>query len=192
MGNLGFYFDSTRCIGCRACQIACKDKNRIMEPGITFRTVSSFESGAFPNPGIYHVASTCNHCEAPACMANCPTGAMRTTADGTVQHDDEICIGCQTCVQSCPYGVPRFFEEDAKVRKCDSCIAFRQNGKNPVCVDACPMRALDFGDLDELAKKYGSGLVSELPCLPDGGTGPNLLIKPKDCALEGSFRGVII
>ena len=79
-----------------------------------------------------------------------------------------------------------------KVRKCDACIAFRQAGKNPVCVDACPMRALDFGDTDELKSKYGSAVVSELPCMPDGGTGQNVLVKPKDCTLEDAFRSVII
>ena len=192
MANLGFYFDSTRCIGCRACQIACKDKNRIMEPGITFRTVSSFETGAYPNPSVFHMATTCNHCESPACTANCPTGAMRKTADGTVQHDDELCIGCQTCVQSCPYGAPKLFEEDMKVRKCDACIAFRQAGRNPVCVDACPMRALDFGDMDEMRAKYGSAVVSAIPCMPDGGTGQNVLVNPKASALEDGFRGIII
>ena len=192
MGNLGFYFDSSRCIGCRACQIACKDKNRIMEPGITFRTVKSYETGKFPSPSVYHVAMTCNHCEKPACVEKCPTGAMAKAADGTVQHDDGTCIGCQTCVKSCPYGVPKYFEEEGVCRKCDSCIAFRANGMNPVCVDACVMRALDFGDVDELEKKYGDGLVSELPSWRDGGTGPNVRIKPRESVLQEQFESVAI
>lgn len=192
MSGLGFYFDETRCIGCRTCQIACKDKNRIMEPGITFRTVRSYEAGSFPNPGVYHLATTCNHCEDPACVASCPVGAMYKADDGTVQHDDEKCIGCQACVRGCPYGVPQYFEDESIVRKCDSCIAHRQHGRNPVCVDACVMRALDFGDLDELGEKYGPDLVSELPAWPDGGTSPRTFIKVGEFSLQDEFTSIIL
>ena len=192
MSGLGFYFDETRCIGCRTCQIACKDKNRIMEPGITFRTVRSYESGSFPKPGVYHLATTCNHCENPACVAICPVGAMYKAADGTVQHDDEACIGCQACVSSCPYEVPKYFEDDGIVRKCDACIAHRQHGRNPVCVDACVMRALDFGDLDELREKYGDDLVSELPAWPDGGTTPHTIVKAEEYALRDEFTRIVL
>jgi len=192
MENLSFYFDGTRCIGCRACQIACKDKNRIMEPGITFRTVYSYEEGAFPDPHVYHVAATCNHCGAPACVANCPTGAMYKEEEGTVQHDDETCIGCKACIESCPYGVPQYFEDKQITGKCDACIAFRQHDKNPVCVDACIMRALDFDTTKVLQEKYGSDLVSDLPSLPDGGTEPHVYIKRKDSMMEESFSPIII
>lgn len=70
---------------------------------------------------MFHLNLSCNHCESPACVANCPTGAMYKDDDGTVQHDDEACIGCQTCVNSCPYGAPQFIEEDKIVQKCDTC-----------------------------------------------------------------------
>lgn len=192
MGNLGFYFDSTKCIGCRACQIACKDRHSLMEPGITIRTVESFETGTFPEAYVYSIAKTCNHCESPLCVANCPQGAMYKAEDGTVQHKDELCIGCGMCVASCPYGVPKLLEDQGKAIKCDACIAFRQNGKNPVCVDACVMRALDFGDLDELRAKYGNDLVSAIPAMSDGGTNPNTLIKPKACVMEPVFRRVVL
>lgn len=192
MANLGFYFDATRCIGCHTCQIACKDRNRIMEPGILLRTVYSYEAGEYPSSEMYHYPATCNHCESPLCVANCPTGAMYAADDGTVQCDSEACIGCQTCISACPYGIPRFFEEKGIAGKCDSCKDLRDAGMNPACVDACPLRALDFGERDELKEKHGSDLVSETACWPDGGTGPKTLIKAKPIMHEVDYREIIL
>ena len=87
MAQYGFYFDQTACIGCHTCQIACKDKNRL-DIGYLFRNVKTYEVGEFPNPAIYHVAESCNHCTNPACVAACPT--KRTVQDpetGIVYHD---------------------------------------------------------------------------------------------------------
>ena len=98
---LGFYFDGNRCSGCKTCIIACKDFKEL-PVGINFRRVFSMETGTYPTAQAYHYSMACNHCETPACVVNCPSGAMHKGDDGTVQHDDEICIGCQTCVQSCP------------------------------------------------------------------------------------------
>ena len=184
----GFYFDMTRCIGCRACQVACKDKNRL-EVGVTFRNAKTYETGSFPNVNVFNYSASCNHCENPACVANCPTGAMYKAEDGTVIHDREMCIGCQSCVRSCPYEVPVFDESIGKVKKCDACAYLRAKGMKPACVDACPNRALDFGDIDELKAKYGSDLVSEIGILPSAdATGPNVLIKAKACAQEENPR----
>ena len=94
MGN-GFYFDMTACIGCRTCQVACKDKNDL-EMGVIFRRLSDFEVGEYPAVQTYHYSGSCNHCEKPECVAACPNAAMYIDEeDGTVQHDDEKCIGCQ-------------------------------------------------------------------------------------------------
>lgn len=194
---LGFYYNQDACSGCRACQVACKDRNDL-PVGITYRRVATYQTGTFPAASLYHYASTCNHCEAPACVTNCPTGAMQKDEDGTVQHDDNACIGCGSCVKNCPYEVPVLLESDI-AGKCDSCKAFRDRGLNPVCVDACNMRALDFGDLDELRAKYeGKGivaaeLVSDLPILPDSGeTSPNMIINPKAAALSEDFKEAIL
>lgn len=120
MAKKGFYYNQDDCVGCKACQIACKDKNDL-PVGIVFRQVRDFESGTFPSVGVYHFAQTCNHCESPACVANCPTGAMFAhEGDGTVQHDDSLCIGCQKCVSACPYGVPQYFEDLNITKKCDA------------------------------------------------------------------------
>ena len=188
MSTLGFYYDQTICTGCRACQIACKDKNDL-EVGTLFRRVRTFEVGTFPKTKAYHYSSTCNHCSNPACVGQCPTGAMYVAEDGTVQHNVEECIGCQTCATACPYGVPQYIEAEGVIGKCDSCKALRDAGLNTVCVDACPMRCIEFGDLEELKAKYGEGLVSELPILPASSeTQPSILVDCKACALESGFR----
>ncbi len=183
-----FYFDMTRCVGCRACQLACKDKNRL-GVGMTWRRVRTCETGSFPKVAMYSYASACNHCSRPACAAVCPTGAMHRAEDGTVLHDDAACIGCRACMEACPYGVPQFDGIRGIVRKCDACADLRAEGLHPACVDACPCRALDFGDRDELLRRYGPDLVSDIAILPSSGlTGPNVLIRAKPCALETDFR----
>jgi len=187
MGKLGFYFDMTACIGCRTCQIACKDKNDL-KVGIIFRQTRTFETGAYPNPGVYHYSGTCNHCANPKCVEGCPTGAMHVDADGTVQHDKAKCIGCRYCTWACPYGVPKFIKEVGKVSKCDACKEQRDKGENPVCVDACPMRALEWGDIEELKMKHGD-TVKDLPILANSAvTNPSVVIKPKALALQKDFR----
>lgn len=188
MSRLGFYFDSNMCIGCRACQVACKDRNRL-GVGAIFRKVKSFQTGVYPNPQGFNYSGACNHCAEPKCVAGCPTGAMHVAEDGTVQHDASLCIGCQYCVWNCPYGAPQYIKSAGKVGKCDSCKNLREAGENPVCVDSCVMRCLKFGDLDKLAAEYGPGLVDQIPILPRADlTKPSLLVKPKGCALDPKFK----
>lgn len=188
MGKLGFYYDARACSGCRACQVACKDKNQL-EVGVLFRRVRTFEVGKYPDARYFHFSSACNHCEEAKCVAGCPTGAMHYAADGTVQLDKDKCIGCRYCMMNCPYGAIQFLEDVGIVGKCDSCIDLRDAGQNPVCVDACTMRVLKFGDLDELAAEYGPELVSEIPILaPAEITKPALLIKPKTIAFNPNFK----
>ena len=81
--SIGFYFDMSRCTGCRACQIACKDKNRL-EVGTIYRNAHTFSVGSFPEVKCYSYSASCNHCESPACMAACPTGAIDKREDGAV------------------------------------------------------------------------------------------------------------
>lgn len=188
MGRLGFYFDIDTCIGCRTCQIACKDKN-CLDVEVNFREVKTFQTGVFPEPRVFHYSGACNHCEDAKCVKSCPTGAMHYVADGTVQHDPELCIGCKYCTWNCPYGVPKYIEKLNISSKCDSCKTLRDAGENPVCVDACLMRCIHFGDIDELKAKYGPNLVKEIPTLPAAKiTEPSLLIKPKACALDPKFK----
>jgi len=186
----GFYFDMTRCVGCRACQVACKDKNNL-EIGTVLRFAKTYETGEFPKVDMYSFAGSCNHCENPTCVSACPVGAMYKAEDGTVLHDAAMCVGCQACVKACPYSVPQFVASVKKVVKCDACAALRAKGENPVCVDACPSRALDFGKTEDLIAKYGSDLVKDIAILPDSSiTGSNTLIKAKKAALDANFTEI--
>jgi len=188
MGNKGFYYDMSVCTGCRTCQVACKDKNDL-DVGANFRRVHTFETGHFPETKPYHYSGACNHCSDAKCVKGCPTMAMHYAEDGTVQHDAAKCIGCRYCTWNCPYGAPQFIKEKGIVGKCDSCKELRDAGGNPVCVDACLMRCIKFGDIDELKAEYGPDLVQEIPILPSADiTRPSLLVKPKTAAFNTEFR----
>ena len=190
--SLGFYVDLTRCIGCRTCQVACKDRRNLQSAGPRTRRVDTFECGTYPETGLFHTVMSCNHCESPACVAGCPTRAMFKGDDGTVQHDDDRCVVCRNCMMVCPYGAPQFEADGNMIVKCDSCKALREDGRNPVCVDACPMRAIEFGEMDDLRAVHGDA-ASELPVLPGADlTGPNLLVRPSAAALRDDFNPVTL
>lgn len=191
--SLGFYLDMDRCIGCRTCQVACKDRHDLMSVGPRTRRVATYETGSYPNPEMYHTSISCNHCDDPACVNSCPTGAMHKTDDGTVVHDDSKCVQCRYCMMVCPYGAPQWDEATSAITKCDSCKDLRDAGKTPVCVDSCLTRALDFGDTDELRKKYGDDLVSEVPAIGSSGmTHPNLLIRKTAGADNDKYKEVVL
>ena len=188
----GFYYNEAICIGCRACQIACCDKNDL-DPTITFREVHTYEVGTYPNARAFHYSMSCNHCETPACVAACPGEAMYIDEDdGTIQHDDSKCIECDYCVEACPYSVPRLIEELGTVRKCDACIQLRKNGEQPACVAICPMRAIEFGPIDELRAAHPDA-VNKIAVLPDPSkTNPSVAIDPRPAALEEDFTEMLV
>ena len=129
----------------------------------------------------YCVSSSCQHCDKPACVANCPTHAMHKDADtGLVSVDEEVCIGCGACATSCPYGAPKVNEELGHSTKCNGCAERLAVGLKPVCVLACPARALDFGLVEEMSE-----LGDRVAIMPFGDpleTSPNLYVKPCDDA----------
>ena len=189
--QLGFYFQQDRCIGCFTCQIACKDKNDL-EVGQRFRKVHEFAGGGYTQTGrglvnnvyAYWLSMSCNHCEDPICVKNCPTHALQKRAeDGIVFIDQNQCIGCRYCVMSCPYGAPQFNPKTGKTGKCDMCKDLLAKGEKPVCVTACPMRLLDCGKLDELRKKYQG--VDQIKGMPEPKTKPSFVITPhRDAVME--------
>lgn len=187
MGQKAFYFDMTACIGCHACQVACRDRNALYNVGEIFRKVDTYEGGKFPTPFVYPLSIACNHCANPACVAKCPTGAMyKDEETGLVLHDDALCIGCGLCAQACPYGEPIMMEKEGKTvsAKCDGCYSRVMNGENPVCVDACGMRALEFGELSDIMAKHPDA-VSDIKVLPSSAeTTPSLFITPVAEALS--------
>jgi anaerobic dimethyl sulfoxide reductase subunit B (iron-sulfur subunit) len=194
MSQLGFYFDADNCIGCHCCQVACKDVNRL-DVGVDFRHVTTYTTGSYPKVGMYHISMACNHCAAPACLAVCPVGAITKDEDtGIVLIDDSSCIGCKTCVSSCPYDQPIFIEKESLVFKCDSCIDLRNSGELPSCVASCPQRVLEFGDIDELkAAHSGENLVTDAPALPDSSqTMPCLAINAKIIMNDAEYSQIYL
>jgi anaerobic dimethyl sulfoxide reductase subunit B (iron-sulfur subunit) len=182
-----FYFDSTRCVGCKTCAVACKKKNNL-PMGIFYRKVDSYEVGEYPSATFYHFSHACNHCNNPACTRACPTAAMYKAEDGTVQHDDDQCIGCGSCVIACPYDAPVIVPELGIAKKCNACADTRDEDGSPVCVAACGMRALDFGPYDEMVKKHPD-MVNKIAPMPTPDiTDPSILIKARDVAFDEGYR----
>lgn len=159
--QLGFYIDQSRCTGCHTCVVACKDWNDLPAGSANWRWVSSVERGAYPKVFVGFASLSCLHCEDPTCVQACPVNAIsKRDDDGIVVVDRDLCQGnleCSMfCKHACPYEVPQFGQEEgAKMQMCDLCAERWQESKKPICVDACPLRALDAGPLEELESRYG-------------------------------------
>ena len=158
--------DLNRCVGCLACAVACKVANNVPIGSFWNKVLRigpnpSTEGSDFPNVDMYFLPIQCQHCENPACVAVCPTGASHKLEDGTVQVDKEKCIGCQFCAMACPYGVRYLNETERVVEKCTLCEQKIAQGELPQCVAQCGGRARFFGDLDAgLDSFVGAGKVS--------------------------------
>jgi anaerobic dimethyl sulfoxide reductase subunit B (iron-sulfur subunit) len=196
---MAFYFDASACTDCKACQIACKDRSSL-PVGVKWRRVFQYVGGSWnpvdragrimaPN-GVfsYSISISCMHCLNPVCLEGCPAGGMvKREEDGIVVINEEDCIGCRYCEWACPYGAPQYDEEKGCMTKCDFCKDLLDKGQNPACVDACVMRCLDYGDLDELRSRYGN--MNAIEPLPDAAiTEPAFVITPHRYA-QPSGRG---
>ena len=181
--RMGFFTDTSVCIGCKACEVACKEWNQVPDDGYlltgmsydntqelgasTWRHVAFVEKplstvdlgmpsvGAPEVDGVRWLMSSdvCKHCTHAACLDVCPTGALFRTEFGTVVVQPDVCNGCGYCVPACPYGVIDLRKEDGRAFKCTLCYDRLKEGQQPACAQACPTESIQFGELDELRER---------------------------------------
>ena len=179
--KLGLVIDLDTCVGCHACAVNCKEWNTgghsaplpDREPygvdpnGVWFNRVHTFEAGTGTSSRTVHFPRSCLHCETPACVTVCPTGASyKRTDDGIVLVNEDACIGCKLCSWACPYGAREYDDDAGVMKKCTLCIDriynenLPENERVPACVSTCPASARHFGDLGDPASDV-SRLVAE-------------------------------
>jgi len=174
--RMGFFTDTSVCIGCKACEVACKEWNAIPEDGLSLTGMSFDNSVGLGADTWRHVAfveresengefrwlmssDVCKHCTHAACLDVCPTGALMRTEFGTVVVQEDICNGCGYCVPACPYGVLDKREDDGRIWKCTLCYDRLSVGQEPACAKACPTDSIQFGPLDELRERADARLA---------------------------------
>src|SRR5215468_2512821 len=140
--------DHTRCIGCHACTTACKSEN-VVPIGVTRTYVKHVDVGIFPQVRRAHQVTRCNQCAHAPCVTACPTTAMFKRADGIVDFDKSICIGCKACMAACPYDAIFINPNDHSAEKCNFCAHRIDLGLEPACVVVCPTEAILVGDLHD-------------------------------------------
>ncbi|HEA70326.1 MAG TPA: 4Fe-4S dicluster domain-containing protein [archaeon] len=185
MTQYGFYIDQTRCIGCYTCVVACKDWHDTKAGPANWMRIKEIEKGRFPDRYLAFLPSACFHCMEPACLKACPVDAItKRESDGIVVVDQELCLGkteCGSkCLKVCPWDAPQFgAEENAKMEKCNLCVDRVENRKQTICVEACPVYALDVGDIDKITKKYQTYNEAEGFKSSDN-IRPSVVFKPKE------------
>jgi Fe-S-cluster-containing dehydrogenase component/formate-dependent nitrite reductase membrane component NrfD len=173
--NYGFVIDNRTCIGCHACSTACKAENQV--PLGVYRTwVKYVEKGAFPNTRRHFQVTRCNHCTNPPCVRICPVTAMYQRADGIVEFDPRVCIGCKACMQGCPYDAIYLDPDTHTAAKCHYCSHRTDAGLEPACVVVCPTQSIISGDLDDPDSKISRLVAQEKVSVrkPEQGTLPKL------------------
>ena len=173
--------DQTRCIGCHACTTACKSENEV-PLSVTRTYVKYVDTGIFPEARRSFQVTRCNQCEAPPCVAACPTSAMFKRADGIVDFDKSACIGCKACIAACPYDAIFINPSDGAAEKCNFCAHRIDIGLEPACVVVCPTEALLVGDMNDPSSKV-AGIINRDPVAvrrPEKETKPKLFYKGGD------------
>ena len=191
----GMVIDLKRCAGCNSCTVACRAEKGT-PPGILYHRVEKYEAGKYPAARMKFRPIPCMHCEEPACLEVCPTGATYKRDDGIVLVDHNKCMGCRYCVLACPYEARHYLRrvdnyygtaartpyemlkqkdlDKGTAVKCDFCVERLEKGRLPACVETCPAQARHFGDLDDprsevselIAVSRGTVLREELGTKP--------------------------
>ncbi len=174
MPTMGFFTDETLCIGCKACEVACKQWNQLPDDGLRFTGMSYDNTGALGASSWRHVAfverveadgegrrqmrwlmmsDVCKHCERAGCLEACPTGSIIRTEYGSVYVQPDVCNGCGYCVVGCPFGVIDRREDDGRAFKCTLCYDRLKGTLEPACAKHCPTESISFGPIEELKEK---------------------------------------
>ena len=170
----GFFTDTSVCIGCKACEVACKEWNGLAANGPQFLADSFDNTGKLDAQNWRHVkflerdshltaattvgdgnawlmmSDVCKHCQQASCAEVCPTNAIIRTEFDTVFIQQDVCNGCRNCISACPYGVIGFSHSTGTARKCTLCYDRLQNDMTPACAKACPTQSIQFGNLSDL------------------------------------------
>jgi formate dehydrogenase iron-sulfur subunit len=165
----GFFTDTTVCIGCKACEVACKQWNQLPDDGMFFSGMSYDNTAALGGNTWRHVdfverqsggnfswlmlSDVCKHCQRAGCLEACPTGAIIRTEFDTVFVQPDVCNGCGYCVVSCPFGVIDRLEDDGRAWKCTLCYDRLKDDMEPACAKSCPTDSILFGEVAELREK---------------------------------------
>jgi len=179
--------DTTRCIGCQRCVVACKLVNGLLKASLSdFFTTDALrplgpdtdlameESGdeelsantlnVVQSRGSVYVRRFCMHCQDPTCVSVCPVGAFQKTPAGPVVYAEGRCMGCRYCMMACPFGVPRYEWTKVlapRVKKCPMCATRQAKGLKPACTEVCPVQAGIFGERDDLLREAQKRLRQE-------------------------------
>lgn len=212
-----FLTDSTVCIGCKACEVACKEWNDVPGDGFVFTGLSYDNTRALGHSTWRHVkfveraapgaapadagyrsnvfrwdfsSDVCKHCERAGCLEACPTGAIVRTEFGGVFIQPDVCNGCGYCVVTCPFGVVDRRPGDGRAFKCTFCYDRQKAGSKPACAAACPTDSIQFGELEDLRAR-ASRRVDELR---ERGIGDAVVYDPRESSVGGThamfiFRG---
>jgi formate dehydrogenase iron-sulfur subunit len=205
MPTTGFLTDSTLCIGCKACEVACKEWNEVPADGLLFSGHSYDNTGGLGASTWRHVkfveqpprvgegglspegpswqfsSDVCKHCEVAGCLDACPTGALVRTELGGVFLQPDVCNGCGYCVVGCPFGVVDRRPEDGRAFKCTFCYDRQIAGLEPACAKACPTGSIAFGELAALRRR-GEDRLAELRAR---GIADAVLYDPRDTSVGG-------
>jgi formate dehydrogenase iron-sulfur subunit len=207
-----FLTDSTLCIGCKACEVACKEWNGIAEDGLhwsgfsydntaavgasTWRHVKFVEQPPIPGLGGNAGGQTswafssdvCKHCEEAGCLEACPTGSIVRTEFGGVFIQPDVCNGCGYCVTSCPFGVVERNPEDGRAFKCTFCYDRQKAGLQPACAKVCPTESIKFGEIGELRAQA----QNRLEVLRQRGVDDATVYDPRDTTVGGTHAMFIV
>ncbi len=148
--KMALLMDHSLCVRCHACRVACQNENDFPNEANTIE-IRDLETGNYPEVEYYTARFSCFHCRDAPCVEVCPVDAIKPDSRDLKVTDIEECIGCEACVDACPYGIPEM--QDEKMYKCNGCVHLLENDEKPACVTTCPTHALSFGSQKEMAEQ---------------------------------------